>query len=267
VNGDPSTRFDHRAPRQAYERGRALASKMRELIPRRVFGGDSGRHRRAQSSRASREGRFGRTCSPKCYGGTSRASASCSKAEEGKKRMKQVGRCRSQERLAVLKMGPRPNETGEFKKSTLREYFESIVIAVILALVHPTFVVQAFKSDRLDGENLLIRRSPARQQVRVRSTATSLERALLRRDDQARGGDRLQVPKPRSRTAISSSASRVAGEKVEVAREEGLRQRQAARRAVRALPAAAGAEPGFHEVTSFDVRERSVPFRAANHYS
>ena len=35
--------------------------------------------------------------------------------------------------------------TGEFKKSTLREYFESIVIAVILALFIRTFVVQAFK--------------------------------------------------------------------------------------------------------------------------
>ena len=33
-----------------------------------------------------------------------------------------------------------------FKKSTLREYFESIVIAVILALFIRTFVVQAFKT-------------------------------------------------------------------------------------------------------------------------
>src|SRR5258708_10158654 len=34
---------------------------------------------------------------------------------------------------------------ADFKKSTLREYFESIVIAVILALFIRTFVVQAFK--------------------------------------------------------------------------------------------------------------------------
>ena len=33
--------------------------------------------------------------------------------------------------------------SGDFKKSTLREYFESIVIAVILALFIRTFVVQA----------------------------------------------------------------------------------------------------------------------------
>ena len=35
--------------------------------------------------------------------------------------------------------------TTEFTKSTVREYFESIVIAVILALFIRTFVVQAFK--------------------------------------------------------------------------------------------------------------------------
>ena len=34
---------------------------------------------------------------------------------------------------------------GLFKKSIVREYFESIVIAVILALFIRTFVVQAFK--------------------------------------------------------------------------------------------------------------------------
>jgi signal peptidase I len=32
-----------------------------------------------------------------------------------------------------------------FQKSTVREYFESIVVAVILALFIRTFVVQAFK--------------------------------------------------------------------------------------------------------------------------
>ena len=32
-----------------------------------------------------------------------------------------------------------------FKKSTAREYFESLVITVILALFGTTFIVQAFK--------------------------------------------------------------------------------------------------------------------------
>jgi len=43
-----------------------------------------------------------------------------------------------------------------FKKSTLREYFESIVIAVILALFIRTFVVQAFKIPTGSMENNLL---------------------------------------------------------------------------------------------------------------
>src|SRR6266403_2762537 len=50
-----------------------------------------------------------------------------------------------------------------FKKSTLREYFESIVIAVILALFIRTFIVQAFKiptgsmeQNLLIGDHLLV---------------------------------------------------------------------------------------------------------------
>src|SRR5512138_1716215 len=50
-----------------------------------------------------------------------------------------------------------------FKKSTVREYFESIVIAVILALFVRTFVVQAFKiptgsmePNLLIGDHLLV---------------------------------------------------------------------------------------------------------------
>src|SRR5437868_6256295 len=50
-----------------------------------------------------------------------------------------------------------------FRKSTLREYFESIVIAVVLALFIRTFVVQAFKiptgsmeQNLLIGDHLLV---------------------------------------------------------------------------------------------------------------
>src|SRR6266853_2387969 len=43
-----------------------------------------------------------------------------------------------------------------FKKSTVREYFESIVIAVILALFIRTFVVQAFKIPTGSMENNLL---------------------------------------------------------------------------------------------------------------
>jgi signal peptidase I len=45
---------------------------------------------------------------------------------------------------------------AEFRKSTGREYFESIVIAVILALFIRTFVVQAFKIPTGSMENNLL---------------------------------------------------------------------------------------------------------------
>jgi signal peptidase I len=70
--------------------------------------------------------------------------------------------------------------TTDFKKSTLREYFESIVIAVILALFVRTFIVQAFKiptgsmeENLLIGDHLLVNKfvfSP---------TQVGIERTLL----------------------------------------------------------------------------------------
>src|ERR1700704_881255 len=54
--------------------------------------------------------------------------------------------------------------TAPFKKSVIREYFESIVIAVILALFVRTWVVQAFKiptgsmeNNLLIGDHLLVK--------------------------------------------------------------------------------------------------------------
>ncbi len=46
--------------------------------------------------------------------------------------------------------------TVAFQKSTVREYFESIVIAVILALFVRTWVVQAFKIPTGSMENNLL---------------------------------------------------------------------------------------------------------------
>ena len=52
---------------------------------------------------------------------------------------------------------------NSFKKSTAREYFESLVITVILALFGTTFIVQAFKiptpsmeDNLLVGDHLLV---------------------------------------------------------------------------------------------------------------
>jgi signal peptidase I len=70
--------------------------------------------------------------------------------------------------------------TGEFRKSTAREYFESIVIAVILALFIRTFVVQAFKiptgsmeNNLLIGDHLLVNKFV------LGPSETRLERTLL----------------------------------------------------------------------------------------
>src|SRR5438477_4510057 len=67
-----------------------------------------------------------------------------------------------------------------FRKSTLREYFESIVIAVILAFFIRTFVVQAFKiptgsmeNNLLIGDHLLVNK------LVLGPSATALERTLL----------------------------------------------------------------------------------------
>src|SRR6266487_2008822 len=67
-----------------------------------------------------------------------------------------------------------------FKKSTLREYFESIVIAVILALFIRTFVVQAFKIPTGSmEENLLIGDHLLVNKFVFGPSASRMERAIL----------------------------------------------------------------------------------------
>jgi signal peptidase I len=78
--------------------------------------------------------------------------------------------------------------TQSFQKSTVREYFESIVIAVILALFVRTWVVQAFKiptgsmeNNLLIGDHLLVNK------LVFGPSASALERALLPMRDIRRG--------------------------------------------------------------------------------
>src|SRR5882724_9400637 len=51
---------------------------------------------------------------------------------------------------------PAAQATVEYHKSTVREYFESICVAVILALFVRTFIVQAFKIPTGSMENNLL---------------------------------------------------------------------------------------------------------------
>src|SRR5437762_9245821 len=147
--------------------------------------------------------------------------------------------------------------TKPFKKSTAREYFESITIAVILALFIRTFVVQAFKiptgsmeNNLLIGDHLLVNKfvfGPAK---------TGLERALL----PVSAIDRRQIivlnyPEDPDRDFIKRVIG-LPGETVEVREKKVYINGQALDEPDGHFlqPPAAAAE--LHEVQSFDVSDR-----------
>jgi signal peptidase I len=75
-----------------------------------------------------------------------------------------------------------------FKKSVVREYFETIVIAVVLALFMRTFVVQAFKIPTGSMEpNLLIGDHLLVNKFVFAPTISSVEKAILPVTDIRRG--------------------------------------------------------------------------------
>ena len=147
----------------------------------------------------------------------------------------------------------------DFKKSTIREYFESIVIAVILALFVRTFVVQAFKiptgsmeNNLLIGDHLLVNKF-------VFGPASSVERTLLPIGT-IRRGDVLvfKYPEQPDRDFIKRVIG-LPGETLEVREKKVYVNGSplAEPYAHYLTPASEGS--AFHEVTSFDVRERYGP--------
>jgi signal peptidase I len=147
----------------------------------------------------------------------------------------------------------------EFKKSTVREYFESIVIAVILALFIRTFVVQAFKiptgsmeENLLIGDHLLVNKfvfGPA---------ATPAERGVLPMGEIGRGDVVVfKYPVEPERDFIKRVIG-LPGETVEV-RDKKVYVDGLPLEEPYAHYSLAASPSEYHEVTSFDVRERYGP--------
>jgi len=149
---------------------------------------------------------------------------------------------------------------ADFKKSTLREYFESIVIAVILALFIRTFVVQAFKiptgsmeNNLLIGDHLLVNKfvfGPSQSRV---------ERAILPMGTIKRGDVIVfKYPEEPDRDYIKRVIG-LPGETVEM---------KAKKIFINGVPLdepyvhflePPNTETDVHETTSIDVRERYGP--------
>ena len=146
-----------------------------------------------------------------------------------------------------------------FKKSTAREYFESIVIAVVLALFVRTWAVQAFKiptgsmeNNLLIGDHLLVNKfvfSP---------TASAMERSALPVREPRRGDIVVfKYPDEPERDFIKRVIG-LPGDTVELRNKKvyvngkGLDEPY-----VHFLEPASGGS----EITSFDVRERYGPVR------
>jgi signal peptidase I len=156
-----------------------------------------------------------------------------------------------------------------FKKSTLREYFESIVIAVILALFIRTFVVQAFKiptgsmePNLLIGDHLLVNKF-----VFAPTATTRLQRALLPVGTIARRDVIVfKYPEEPDRDFIKRVIG-LPGDTVELREKKVYVNGTALEEPYAHFLEQPGGSGEFHEVTSFDVRERYGPVTVpADHF-
>jgi len=147
-----------------------------------------------------------------------------------------------------------------FKKSTVREYFESIVIAVILALFVRTWVFQAFKiptgsmeNNLLIGDHLLVNK------FLFAPTATGLERALLPMKEITRGDVLVfKYPQDPERDFIKRVIG-LPGETLELREKRVyINGRPLDEPYVHFLEPPGEASPE-HESTAFDLRERYGP--------
>ena len=154
------------------------------------------------------------------------------------------------------------------KKSTAREYFESIVIAVILALFIRTWVVQAFKiptgsmeNNLLIGDHLLVNKFVSGP------TLSRLERGVLPMADVRRTDVIVfKYPEEPDRDFIKRVIG-LPGETVEVREKKVYVNGQALVEPYAHFLQPVTTASEFREVTSFDVRDRYGPVTVpANQY-
>ncbi|HYM25056.1 MAG TPA: signal peptidase I [Vicinamibacterales bacterium] len=147
-----------------------------------------------------------------------------------------------------------------FKKSTLREYFESIVIAVILAFFIRTFVVQAFKIPTGSmEENLLIGDHLLVNKFVLGPTESRLERLLLPVGTIKRGEVIVfKFPEQPDRDFIKRVIG-LPGETVEMRDKKVYINGKPLDEPYVHFLLPPGSQSEFSEVTSFDVRDRYGP--------
>src|SRR6266540_6452292 len=147
-----------------------------------------------------------------------------------------------------------------FKKSTIREYFESIIIAVILAFFIRTFVVQAFKIPTGSmEENLLIGDHLLVNKFVFAPTASGVERTALPVGTLARRDVIVfKYPEEPERDFIKRVIG-LPGETVELREKKVYINGKPLDEPYVHFLQPPGSSSEMHEVTSYDVRERYGP--------
>jgi len=157
--------------------------------------------------------------------------------------------------------GRRPKAEAVYRKSTAREYFESIVIAVILALFVRTFVVQAFKiptgsmeNNLLIGDHLLVNKFV------FAPTVAPVEEAVLPIEPIRRGDIVVfKYPEEPERDFIKRVIG-LPGETIELRNKTVyVDGRPLDEPYVQFLEPPAEVQPGDEDVTEFDVRKHYGP--------